>query len=118
MQMEISLSPDRRFARCTVSGRANPEDAQRLLQTFQTGADAALPKRLLLDLLSVSGALQMPDQFQVASSSVNAFRRFNRIAVVQAPRANNGFGALVAKNRGLNMRVFGAEPDALKWLLG
>lgn len=56
MQMEIALSPDRRFARCTVSG--------------------------------------------------------------QAPRVNGGFGALVAKNRGLNMKVFDAEADALKWLLG
>jgi hypothetical protein len=118
MQMEIALSPDRRFARCTVSGNANPDDAQRLLQSFRVDADASLPKRLLLDLLSVSGNLQMSDQFQVANSSTNAFQHFNRVAVVQAPRLNGGFGALVAKNRGLNMQVFDAESDALKWLLG
>ena len=118
MPMDISVDPDGRFTRCTVSGPLSLDDAQRLFQTFRDSVDASMPKRLLLDLLSMTGIFRVVDQFQVGSTSTDAFRNFTRVAVVQPPRADSGFGALVAKNRGLNIQVFAAEGDALKWLLG
>ena len=116
--MDISVNPDKRFTRCTVSGRLSPEDAQRLFQTFRDSIDDSMPKRLLLDLLSMTSIFPVVEQFQVGNTSSQAFRHFTRVAVVQPPRVNSGFGALVAKNRGLNIQVFPAESDALKWLLG
>lgn len=118
MQMDISVDPEGRFTRCTVSGPLSLEDAQRLFQTFRASVDPSSPKRLLLDLLSMTSIFRVVDQFQVGSTSTEAFRHFSRVAVVQPTRADSGFGALVAKNRGLNIQVFAAENDALKWLLG
>ena len=118
MQMDISVDPDGRFTRCTVSGQLSPDDAQRLFQAFRAGVDAASPKRLLIDLLSMTGIFRVLDQYQNGNAATEAFRHFSRVAVVQVPRAESGFGALVAKNRGLNIQVFAAESDALKWLLG
>jgi len=118
MQMEISVSPDRRFTHCSVSGPLSPDQAKNLFQAFRAGIEEAMPKRLLLDLLAMTGTFQVADQFQIGSISTDAFKHFNRVAVVQEPRTNSGFGALVAKNRGLNIQVFAAQADALKWLLG
>jgi len=118
MRMEISVSPDRRFTRCTVSGQLGLAEVQGLFQTFRESVDESKPRRLLLDLLAMTGFFPVVDQYQVGSTSSDAFRYFSRVAVVQAPRVNSGFGALVAKNRGLNIAVFETEADALKWLLG
>ena len=118
MQMTLTLAPDARFLRCAASGQANVEGAQRLLGQIQAGTPDAAPPRLLLDLLAVTGDLQLSGQFSLGMSSSQAFKRFSRVAVVQKQRLNNGFGALVAKNRGLNIEVFATEAEALSWLLG
>lgn len=117
MEMTVTLSPDARFLRCMVSGQANVEGAQRLLQQMQSDDSQAPTTRLLLDLLAVTGDLQLSGKYSVGMSSSQAFKRFSRVAVVQEERANNGFGALVAKNRGLNIEVFRTEAEALSWLL-
>jgi hypothetical protein len=118
MQMDISVDPGQRFTRCTVSGPLNPDQAQGLFQSFREKVEASTPKRLLLDLLAMTGAFQILDQYQIGNTSTEAFRHFERVAVVQHERVNSGFGALVAKNRGLNIQVFAVEDDALRWLLG
>lgn len=117
MQMQVAIDPSARFVRCTVSGRADLAAAQTLFRDFAAARQKEMPRRLLLDLLGVVGELQVSEQFSVGSTSSDVMRGFNRVAVVQAPRSNNGFGALVAKNRGLNMEVFAAEEAALSWLL-
>jgi hypothetical protein len=117
MEMQVAVDPGARFVRCTVGGRVDMEQAQRLLREFGAAAPQATPRRLLLDLLGVVGDLQIAQQYSVGATSIEAFRGFSRVAVVQAMRANNGFGALVAKNRGLNMEVFETEAAALSWLL-
>jgi len=117
MDVDISIGPGRRYVRAAAGGQANLQDALRLLHDFQASAEATMPQRLLLDLLQVTGRLQMSEQFNVGASSAGAFRHFNRVAVVQETRLNNGFGALVAKNRGLNIEVFESEDAALEWLL-
>lgn len=118
MQMDISVDPGRRFVRCTVTGALSPNQAQGLFQSFRASIDVTAPKRLLLDLMAMTSTFQIVDQYQVGNSSTEAFRHFERVAVVQEDRINSGFGALVAKNRGLNIQVFAAENDAMKWLLG
>lgn len=117
MEMTLTPGPGGRFLRCAVSGQANVEGAQRLLEDIRATAPGTTPARLLIDLLAVTGELPLSGQFSVGMGSSQAFKRFNRVAVVQAKRVNNGFGALVAKNRGLNIEVFDTEAEALKWLL-
>jgi len=118
MDMHISIDPSGRFVRCTVSGQATPENAQRLMESFQAGAENLTHKRLLLDLLAVTGELPLHQQHQMGTDSVGAFRKFSRVAVVQKPRVNNGFAAMVAKNRGLKIEVFATEAEAVGWLTG
>ena len=117
MDLEISIDDiGHRFVRCTVSGKVDPEDFERLVKSFQTGIETLKPRRLLLDLLPVTGNLDLSEQFQLGKRSVDAFRGFNRVAVLQKTRPDDGFGALVAKNRGLAIEVFSTEDAATTWL--
>jgi hypothetical protein len=117
MEMQVAVDPGTRFTRCTVSGRVDLEHAQRLLREFAASRSEAMPRRLMLDLLGVTGDLQVIEQYSVGTISTDVFRDFSRVAVVQATRTDNGFAALVAKNRGLNIEVFATEAAALSWLL-
>jgi hypothetical protein len=116
MDMHIAVDASGRFLRCTVTAQATPENAQQLLQRFQEGAEGTVHTRLLLDLMAVTGELALPQQHQMGVGLAETFRKFSRVAVVQKPRTNNGFGALVAKNRGLKIDVFATEAEAISWL--
>jgi hypothetical protein len=118
MRMIVTSDPARGLIRCTVSGTVNLDDAARLLEAVgQAVADAA-QKRLLLDLLATVGELPAAQQFDLGLATARLLGGLSRIAVVQHDRRNNGFGALVARNRGLDIKVFAAEGPALEWLTG
>jgi hypothetical protein len=117
VDIEISIDDvGHRFVRCTVHGKVDPEEFERLLKSIQTSVEALKQRRLLLDLLLVTGNLRIPEQFHLGIRSFDAFRGFSRVAVLQKTRPNDGFGALVAKNRGLAIEVFSTEDAATTWL--
>jgi hypothetical protein len=116
--MEISISIDGAggFVRFTVNGKAESIVANELLETMRVNTERLGHRCILLNLLSVTGTLSTVERFNFGLTAVEQLRNVRKVAVVQASSKDSGFGALVARNRGLRMEVFSGEDQAIEWL--
>jgi hypothetical protein len=116
-QMTVTMAwvTGRQILRCVCTGKANIEDCIRLLNQM---ADEPAPPQscLLIDLLGVSGNLNIGDRQTLGIATAKAFAKVRRVAIVLKPGPHNGFGSLVARNRGLHVAVFSSEAAAMSWL--
>jgi hypothetical protein len=116
-QMTVTMAwvTGRQILHCVCTGKANIEDCIRLLNQM---ADEPVPPRscVLIDLLRVSGNLNIGDRYTLGIATAKAFSKVRRVAIVLKPGPHNGFGSLVARNRGLHVDVFSSEADAMSWL--
>jgi hypothetical protein len=113
--MSLAWVTGRQILRCVCEGRADIEDSARL---FEMVADEPAPPGsvLLVNLLGVKGNLPLHERFELGVVTAKALSKFRRVAIVQEARPDDGFGALVARNRGANVAVFRTESDAMNWL--
>jgi hypothetical protein len=76
--------------------------------------------KLLLDLTGAPGSIHFAERvlLEVQSQDFILYKIF-KVAVVSRPEQldRNKFGETVARNRGVNVRVFTTVEDAEKWLL-
>ena len=97
---------------------------ERLLPIFYKIIDTAIERGLgptLLDFSAADGTLATSERFNLAESAAAYFLSKSRtvrpkIAIVGKPPLIDGFGAMVASNRGLNAKAFSNVPQALAWL--
>jgi hypothetical protein len=115
LSLSLAWVTGRQILRCVCEGQADIEESARLLKM---AADEPTPpgSALLVNLLGVTGNLALNERFELGVVTVKALSNFRRVAIVQEARPDDGFGALVARNRGANIAVFRTENDAMNWL--
>ena len=97
---------------------------ERLLPIFYKIIDTAIERGLgpiLIDFSASSGALATSERFNLAESATAYFLSKSRtirpkIAIVGKAPLIDGFGAMVASNRGTNAKAFSDVSQALEWL--
>jgi hypothetical protein len=117
-QIDIEVQTD--VLLVVVSGPASSLDEiqNHLIQI----CDAAVSKklnRILLDLLAAQTVLNTLDRYTLGMKWIAYCaerKHYPRLAVVGELPVVDGFGVLVAKNRGLVAEVFPSRPKALEWL--
>lgn len=78
-------------------------------------------QKALIDCTAVSGELSTTERFELGETAAAYCCQAGailRIAVLGRQPVINGFGALVASNRGIQTQVFGDQAEALSWLTG
>jgi hypothetical protein len=90
---------------------------------YQQIAEACLQagvKRVLVDISRARIPLSVPDKFTIGEQTTIFSRHGLKVAalVSAAQVLANNFGELVARNRGVNLRVFTRRRPAEDWLLG
>lgn len=115
MTVTMAWVTGRQILRCVCTGKANIEDCIRLLDQM---AEEPVPPQgcLLIDLLGVSGNLNIGDRQTLGIATAKAFAKVRRVAIVLKPGPHNGFGSTVARNRGLHIAVFSSAAEAMSWL--
>jgi len=117
LQLQIEEMPDYITARFTGPGAAVEVWQQYELIAYR--CKRANKNKLLLHFLEAHGELSLVDRYFLGSEA-QIFER-NDIQVAAAGRPEHidekRFGETVARNRGVNFRVFTNVEDALEWLL-
>src|SRR5262245_46744832 len=104
----------------TLAGQVSFSEAVVVLIKVRTVATERGFDKVLVDCLSLRGELSNFERYELAQALarhwLNGLSGTPRIAIVGTPPTINGFGALVASNRGFLAGTFSELPKALDWL--
>jgi hypothetical protein len=105
----------------TVTGRVSFEEA---LKCWKAVCDAAAGRecgKILFDWLGAEGEISDLEKYEVSKNILEYCVHTSispTVAVVGKPPTIMGFGALVARNRGLTVFTFPDRQAGLDWLMG
>ena len=120
MSLQLDLHADGTFLLAIVSG---PVSFDAIWQILKQICDTALQKhstQILVDALGARGVTTTFDRYTLGMNLVtycSEHKLWPKLAFVGEPTVLDGFGLLVAKNRGLNTERFPNRKEALEWLL-
>ena len=120
MSLQVELDVDGDLLLAVVAGTVTSFDAS--WQILKQICDTALEKhlnRILIDGLGVQGVDSAIDRYTMGVTLVaycGEHKLWPRLAVVGEPPVFDGFGGLVARNRGLVTKMFSKRKDAIEWL--
>lgn len=122
MPWNATVDPSRRYVEIVYSGRVGPDDLQQALgRAIELGA--MLPRPLFLaDCSGMTTSPGLADLYFLADQlSTIEHAATIREALILPALADSAdsvrFWETACANRGLSVRVFGAQPPALEWLL-
>jgi len=104
----------------TLAGQLTYSEATVVLIKIRDVATQMGFDRVLVDCLSLSGELSSFERYKLGQILAQHWQKglsgTPKIAIVGTPPTINGFGALVASNRGFPAKTFSELPKALDWL--
>jgi hypothetical protein len=119
MKLQVKLNTDGDLLLALVTGTMSLDASWHVLKEI---CDTALQKhltRILVDALAAQEVLNTIDRYTIGVKLVDYCGRqkfWPRLAVVGQPPVVDGFGVLVAKNRGLDTEIFPKWSEALGWV--
>jgi hypothetical protein len=117
LQLQIEEMPDYLIARFTGPGAA--EEVWQQYELIAERCKRTNKNKLLLEFLEAHGEISLMDRYFLGDEA-QIFKRYNlRVATANRPEHldEKKFAEIVARNRGVNFRVFTNVKDAQKWLL-
>src|SRR5215471_426667 len=116
MKLQVALETDGEFLDAVISGTVS---FNAIWQVLKQVCDTALQKkctRILVDALGAQGNTTTIDRYNLGVKFVNYCQEkqlWPRLAFVGQASVVDGFGVLVAKNRGLIIEQFSNKKEAL-----
>ena len=107
------------YVHARVVGDRTPENARRFLLETYRACVAAGKECVLLEIRFRGPSLDVPSIFEVISKGSPDGMRMRKIAYVDATTEDPSkarFAETVAKNRGVNVRLFSGVDEAARWL--
>ncbi len=128
MSMELAFAPDAGFLRVRVTGWFVLDDANDALARMLEAVAEGGATRVLVDCIGLEGVPTTTERFEHSRFAAERLREYwargllgsARFAyVARVPLADRErFGETVAVNRGVDVRTFEREEDAVRWLEG
>src|SRR5215475_2173682 len=108
------------YLEVTLTGQVSCSEATVVLTKVRDVATKRGFDKVLVDCLSLSGELSSFERYELGRILAQHWQKglsgIPKIAIVGTPPTINGFGALVASNRGFLAETFSELPKALDWL--
>ena len=118
IQLQIEEMPDYLTVKFTGAGAA--EEIWRLYELIAEHCKRANKNKLLVDFTEAYVEASLTDRY-ILGEQAQIFARYSviKIAAVARPERVDpeGFGEMVARNRGVNAHTFTNVEDAKQWLL-
>src|SRR5262249_8584665 len=119
MNLQVALDTDGELLLAVVSGTVSFDAIWRVLKQI---CDTALQKkltRILVDTLAAEGVTTTLDRYKLGvklADYCDENKLWPMLAFIGQPPVVDGFGVLVAKNRGLAIERFPSQKQALEWV--
>jgi len=107
------------YVHAKVTGDRTPENARRFFQETYMACVKAGKENVLLEVRFSGPSLDVPSIFEVISKGTPDGMRMRKVAYVDATTEDPSkarFAETVAKNRGVNVRLFSGVDEAARWL--
>jgi hypothetical protein len=117
LQLQIEEMPDYLIAK--FIGPGAPEEVWQQYESIAERCKRANKNKLLLHFLEAHAEISLVDRYFLGGEA-QIFKRYNlQVAIACRPEHldEKKFVEIVARNRGVNLRVFTNVEDALEWLL-
>ena len=122
-QFDIEINVEDDFLLISARGNYSLSNANNLLKLAIDNVLSHNKSKILIDITDITGSIPFFNRFQFSKFLYNYIRehalgKVNRIAVVgKEPTVDQEkFGEIVAKNRGVNVRVFTDRSEASIWI--
>ncbi len=121
MKIELEIIEKDGFVVAVLGGVRTPETLVEAASRTTTFCSARGISRVLIDLRGMGGGLDTLETYEVAGHELPRqpnVRRFLRSAILDQPGniERIRFFETVAVNRGLNVKIFDNEEQAVRWL--
>jgi hypothetical protein len=119
-QLSVSLSYSVRrlpeFTSIKISGPASLQSFAELIGALGKETRTRGDKRVLVDLLAVTGELRFTDHFQMGEQAARELQHLDKLASVVPGDKITHTSEKVALMQGLQLRVFSSMTEAIRWL--
>lgn len=115
---DVEILPRRGYLEARLLGSFSAPRFKGQLEVVVRHCNEAGINRLLLDFSRLTGVPSVVDKFEIGTHGALVAGALDRIACFGTEeQTGDQFGALVARNRGLNVSVFLDRDEAVHWLL-
>ncbi len=119
MSYQVTIDERPTYLYATVRGRRTPENLVRFMQEVSWACERTGLKAALLEMQLSGPSLSTTEIYQVICQRVPAGQKLDRIAYVEVLVGDADmpvFAETVARNRGVNVRLFQDASTAANWL--
>ncbi|MBA3773571.1 MAG: STAS/SEC14 domain-containing protein [Ramlibacter sp.] len=102
--------------RAKASGDATLQDIFALIDEVADESIRMGSKRLLIDLTQVRQSFKFTGHFAIGERAALSLGHLEKVASLVAEDRRTGTSEQVARQRGMQLRVFVAEDEAITWL--
>ena len=117
LNYKLAIEADERYLRVTAKGTYGFGRTRRLIHAIRESSDRHQLRHVLVDLSSVTGIPPDIDRFEIGEHLAQVFGSTHTLAIIGRKESVNRLAETVAQNRGMALRVFFTEQEALSWLL-
>ena len=114
---KLVIEANRDYLRVTATGTYAFGRTRRLIYVVRESSDDHKLRRVLVDFTGVSGEPPDIDRFELGERLAQVFGSTHTLAIIAREESVNRLAETVAQNRGVPLRVFFSEREALAWLL-
>lgn len=118
LNYKLAIEPNLEYLRIAVKGTYGFGRTRRLFRAIRELSDRHQMRRVLIDFTGVTRQPSDMDRFELGERLAQVFgSSAHTLAFIVRKEIVNRLAETVALNRGVEMRVFFTEEDALTWLL-
>jgi hypothetical protein len=116
MQLGIRVSHLEGFMSAKVSGEASLDNFGRMIDDLSDESMRMNATRLLIDLRQVHERFKLAEHMTVSERAVSHLCHLEKVASVVPEGRRKGTSEQAARTRGVALRVFTSEDEAIAWL--
>ena len=114
--MESTVEHNPAYALVRVAGSPTISQILALIESVGVESQAWPQGAVLVDLREVTSLASFTEQYRLGELAVRAFAHLSKLASLVPPERITRTSEKVARQEGLNLRVFTSEAEAIGWL--
>jgi hypothetical protein len=116
MTLDIRVGHQETFMSAKVSGSAAPADVHEMLDLLSDESMRMSARRILVDLRRVEENFEFPDHVAIGARAAANLGHLEKVATLVAAGRKRGTSEAAAQQRGVALRTFTSEDEAIGWL--